>query len=263
MSSFYQNRSYSPYRSFYTLLRKEIRRYLIMAPQTLLAPLITVCLYLLVFGVSLGRRISLGTEVSYLDFVIPGLILMGAINNTFANISSSLFLSKYLGNIADILVAPISAMQFLMAYTLAAMTRGLLVSALIYGVSLFFSQTPWQSPFLGFFILFLASFIFAQIGVIASLTSASFDTLSMYTNFLLLPLIYLGGLFYPVSNLPAPWSTLSKFNPLYYLIEGFRSAMLGATELSIGSAIFGATIVALILFSITYWLIKTGYKLRN
>lgn len=255
--------SYSAWFSFKTLLRKEIRRYWIMAPQTLLAPLITVSLYLLVFGVSLGSRISLDSQVSYLDFVLPGLILMGAVNNAFANISSSLFLSKYLGSLADILVTPITPLQFQMAYTLAAMTRGLLVAVLILGVSLCFSFSSWQNPLLAIGMLLLATFIFAQLGIIAALTSASFDTLSMYTNFLILPLIYLGGLFYPVSKLPVPWNYVSQMNPLYYLIEGFRGAKLGTSELSSEAALIGALFVALLFGGATYLMIKSGYKLRT
>ena len=140
---------------------------------------------------------------SYAQFVIPGLILMGVINNSFANAASSLFMSRYLGNIVDLLVTPLTPTQFILAYTLAAMLRGLAVGVVVWLISLCFATLPWAHPLLVVAMAVLASFLFAQCGMITALYANSFDSLAMYTNFMLLPLIYLGGVFYPISILPA------------------------------------------------------------
>jgi ABC-2 type transport system permease protein len=248
---------------FWTLFKKEVLRFMAVVTQTLLAPVVSASLYLFVFGLSLGGKISILPNFSYLQFVVPGLILMGVVNNSFANSSSSLFMSRYIGNIAELLVTPITPTQFIAAYTLAAMLRGILVGAVIYLVSLLFTPLPWVHPWAAFAVLTLASFLFAQFGIIAAIYSKSFDTLAMFTNFLILPLVYLGGLFYPVADLPDPWRTLSLFNPLYYLIEGFRKAVLGVGTLN-WTQIFGVSgTIALGCFVLSAWIMVSGYRLRN
>jgi ABC-2 type transport system permease protein len=256
-------RDYSAARPFYTLLRKEILRFMSVSSQTLAAPLISAGLYLLIFGVSLGKHISIVPGLSYIQFVVPGLVLMGVINNSFANSSSSLFMSRYLGSIVELLVTPLTPLQFQMAYTLAAMLRGLLVGTVTLLVSLLFTNLPWGFPLHAVAILVTASFMFAQLGILASIYCASFDTLSMYTNFLILPLVYLGGLFYPVSDLPHPWNIVSQFNPLHYLIEGFRNAILGTGGIEFGHAFGVSAELAGVFFIWGHLLIKSGYKLRS
>lgn len=251
------------FRPFYALFKKEVLRFSAVMTQTLLAPVVSASLYLFIFGLSLGKRISLSPDYTYLQFVVPGLILMGIVNNSFANSSSSLFMSRYLGSIVEILVTPITPTQFLAAYTLAAMLRGFLVGLVIFLVSLVFTSLPWAHPFLAILVLVIASFLFSQFGIVAAIFSKNFDTLSMFTNFLILPLIYLGGLFYPVAELPEPWRTLSHFNPLYYLIEGFRKAVLGSGNLS-WLEIFGVSgLISLVCFAISAWVVTTGYRLRS
>ncbi|MCD6187617.1 MAG: ABC transporter permease, partial [Desulfuromusa sp.] len=158
---FNPKRRFYPWLPFFTLLRKEILRFWRVSTQTLLAPIVTAGLYLLVFGATLGDRLSIVEGFSYAQFVIPGLIMMGVINNSFANTSSSLFMSRYLGGIVDLLVTPVSPPQFIMAYTLAAMLRGLLVGSVVWIISTMFATLPWESPFLGILMAMLASFMFA------------------------------------------------------------------------------------------------------
>lgn len=259
-----QSDSFQPWRPFWTLLKKEVLRFFAVASQTLAAPLVTASLYLLIFGVSLGRKLpAFHGNFTYLQFIIPGLVLMGVINNAFANISSSLFMSRYLGNIVDILVTPISSAQFIMAYTLAAMLRGLLVGSVILIVSSFFTTLPWAHPFAAMGMMLLSSFMFSQFGILAAIYSVNFDTLSMYTNFIILPLVYLGGLFYPVADLPSPWAQLSRFNPIHYLISGFRASVLGAGEMSLSMAFAVAGVISVVLFAWAAWLVTSGYKLRS
>lgn len=247
---------------FFTLLQKEIRRFFAVAVQTILAPVISASLYLLVFGVSLGARVSVVEGFSYAQFIIPGLILMGVINNSFANVSSSLFMSRYLGNIVDLLVTPLTPAQLIAAYTLAAMFRGLLVGSVVFCVSLFFAELPWVSPFSALAIIFLSSFLFSQLGILAAIYSSTFDSLSVYNNFLILPLIYLGGLFYPVSLLPDFWKNLSMFNPLLYMIDGFRHAILGEGDIPLIMSFGVIATISGILFFWAATVIGKGYKLR-
>lgn len=258
-----EGRGYSRWQPFWTLTNKEVRRFLRVSSQTLLAPIVSASLYLFVFGATLGERISVLPGFSYAQFVIPGLILMGVINNSFANTSSSLFMSRYLGNIVDLLVTPISPPQFICAYTLAAMVRGLGVGLAVWLISNLFADLPWAHPLSAIAMAALASFLFAQFGLVAAIFANNFDALSMFNNFLILPLIYLGGVFYPISILPGFWSTLSHLNPLFYLIDGFRHAILGVGDLSFAVAFGVAGLQAVILFSIAAILIGKGYRLRN
>ncbi len=252
-----------PWLPFYTLLQKEVRRFLRVASQTLVTPVITASLYLFVFGATLGDRISVLEGFSYAQFVIPGLILMGVINNSFSNVASSLFMSRYLGNIVDLLVTPITPTQFIMAYTLAAMLRGLGVGLIVWLISIFFAPLPWAYPLAGLGMACLASFLFAQFGIIAAIHANNFDSLSMYTNFIILPLIYLGGVFYPISILPSLWASLSHLNPLFYLIDGFRHALLGVGDLPFTISFGIAGLMALALFIWAAILIARSYRLRN
>ncbi|MBE0597600.1 MAG: ABC transporter permease [Desulfuromonadales bacterium] len=254
---------YRPWGPFLTLFQREILRFLRVSVQTVVTPIITASLYLFVFGATLGERLSVVEDFSYAQFVIPGLILMGVINNSFANTSSSLFMSRYLGQIVDLLVTPISPAQFIFAFTFAAMVRGLAIGLVVWLISLFFAPLPGTFPWLAFGMAALASFLFAQVGLIAAIYSNTFDALSMYSNFLLLPLIYLGGVFYPISILPPFWENLSRLNPLFYLIDGFRHALLGQgdTSLAVSFGVSGA--LSLALFAWAAALIATGYRLRS
>jgi ABC-2 type transport system permease protein len=254
---------YKAYLPFFTLLKREVLRFLAVASQTIAAPVVSASLYLLVFGVSLGERISVLEGFSYAQFVIPGLILMGVVNNSFANSSSSLFMCRYLGYIVDFLVIPITPPQFIIAFTVAAMIRGFVVGLVVFIVSTFFADIPWVNPGAAILILAIASLLFSQLGIIAALYSSSFDALSMYTNFLILPLIYLGGLFYPVSMLPEFWGKISMLNPMFYMIDGFRHAALGVGDISLVISISISGAFAIGLFIWAAYLIGKGHKLRT
>ncbi len=255
--------TYIAWLPFYTLLQKEVRRFLRVASQTLVTPVITASLYLFIFGATLGERISVLEGFSYAQFVIPGLILMGVINNSFSNVASSLFMSRYLGNIVDLLVTPVTPTQFIMAYTLAAMLRGLAVGMVVWLISTLFAGLPWAHPLAALVMACLASFLFAQFGIIAAIHANSFDALSMYTNFVILPLIYLGGVFYPISILPPTWAWLSHLNPLFYLIDGFRHALLGVGDLPFLASFGVSAAITLVLFIWSAGLIARSYRLRT
>ena len=172
-------------------------------------------------------------------------------------------MARYLGNIVDLMVTPLSPAQLIFAYTCASMLRGILVGSAVLLVSLLFAPLPWANPVLALLMVLLASFIFAQFGLIAAIYSNNFDNLSMFTNFIILPLIYLGGVFYPVSILPQPWEQLSRLNPLFYLIDGFRHALIGVGDTSLLTALGVAAFFAAGLFAWAAWLIGHGYRLRS
>ncbi|MBN2644567.1 MAG: ABC transporter permease [Desulfuromonadaceae bacterium] len=249
-------------RPFFTLLQKELFRFLHVYSQTLITPVIIASLYLFVFGATLGERISVVDGFSYAQFVIPGLILMGVINNSFSNTSASLFMSRHLGSIADLLVMPLTSGQIVAAYTLAAMVRGLIVGTSVGLISLCFARLPWALPLAAIAMAVLSSFLFATLGMIAGIFANSFDGLSMYINFVLLPLIFLGGVFYPISILPPFWQKLSLCNPLFYLLDGFRHALLGVGEMPLWISFSFAGLFALLILSAAILLIDRSSRFR-
>lgn len=250
-----------PWRPFATLARKEISRFIAVAIQTLAAPVVTAALYLLIFGVSLGKRIPPWTQFSYVEFITPGLILMGALNNAFANASSSLFIARYRGDIADLLVTPLRPVDYMLGYTGAALLRGTLVGLFVWVLTRFFTPLPWAHPVRAALVLGVGMAMFSQLGLLAALVAKNFEYLSMFTNFFLVPLIYLGGLFYPISDLPEPWRQISQLNPLHFLMSGFRDAILGTQELAPSLAL-GVPLALTVLTGVwVYRYFKMGYRM--
>lgn len=248
---------------FLTLLKREVLRFISVSGQTIITPIITASLYLLVFGVSLGQRVSVLEGFSYVQFVIPGLVLMGIAQNAFANSSSSLFMARYLGFIVDFLVTPLTPSQFIMAYTVAAIMRGLAVGAVVLIVSSFFAVIPWTSVIDASIMAILVGFLFAQLGILAALYSRSFDELSMFSSFLITPLIYLGGLFYPASLLPSFWAKVSMLNPLFYMIDGFRYTALGVSDIPYSTSLIVTGVFSIVSFIWAAVLIGNGERLRS
>jgi ABC-2 type transport system permease protein len=262
MQLYTHDHDFTASRAFFTLLLKEIQRFMRVWTQTLVTPILIACLYLFVFGATLGERISVVDGFSYAQFVIPGLILMGVINNSFANTSSSLFMSRHLGSIADLLVMPISSRQIVAAYTLAGMVRGLLVGGVVGLISTRFAELPWVYPFYAVLMALIASMLFALLGLIAGTFANSFDGLSLYINFVILPLVFLGGVFYPISILPPFWRFISQCNPLFYILDGFRHALLGVGDISLGLAFSLSGGLTLILLLATVYLLEHSRRFR-
>ncbi len=256
------NDIFFPWLPFYSLLKREVLRFTSIATQTVITPIVTASLYLFVFGVHLGGQLSILEGFSYIQFVVPGLILMGVVTNAFANTSSSLFFYRYLGSVVELLVTPIGAFRFSLAFTLAAMLRGITVGVVIWLISMLFTDLPWANPVMSFMFIFLTSFLFAQFGLIAAILSNTFDALAMYTNFLIVPLIYLGGMFYPISMLPSAWQTISRFNPIFYMMDGFRQSVLGEGDIPIRLSLAIAAALALAAWVIASYMIWKGKRLR-
>ena len=262
MHFYSHNDDFSAQRAFFTLLRKEIQRFLQVWIQTLVTPILIASLYLFVFGATLGERISVVDGFSYAQFVIPGLILMGVINNSFANTSSSMFMSRHLGSIADLLVMPLTSKQIVVAYTLAGMVRGLLVGMVVGLISTRFAVLPWVYPWYAIVMAVIASTLFAVLGLIAGIFADSFDGLSLYINFVILPLVFLGGVFYPISILPTFWRHISQCNPLFYLLDGFRHALLGIGDIPLWLAFSLSGILTLCLLKVAVYLIENSARFR-
>ncbi len=253
---------FSSRRVFFTLLLKEIRRFMQVWTQTIVTPILIASLYLFVFGATLGERISVVEGFSYAQFVIPGLILMGVINNSFANTSTSLFMSRHLGSIADLLVMPLSSKQIVAAYALAGMLRGLLVGAAVGLVSTQFATLPWVHPWGAVLMAVIASMLFAVLGLIAGAFAESFDGLALYINFIILPLVFLGGVFYPISILPPFWRILSQCNPLFYLLDGFRHALLGIGDIPLWLAFILSGGLTLVLVIAAVYVLEYSKRFR-
>jgi ABC-2 type transport system permease protein len=235
-----KNNSWIP---FFTLFRREIARFSKVVAQTVLTPLISAALYLMIFGVSLGEQIKLDNGLPYLSFLIPGLVMMGCLNNAFQNSSSTVIAAKFSGDLEDIKVAPLSCSAIIAAMTLAAMVRGLLVGLVTFlvGEAAFLIQygelMPIAHPLALMVFLMLGSLAFANVGIIVAFWAKTFDQMSAVGGFVLLPLIYLGGVFFSVEHLPSFWRAVSLYNPLLYMINGVRYGILGISDVKPGLAL--------------------------
>ena len=238
---------------FAMLLNREIQRFMKVLAQTILTPMMTSTLYLLIFGVSLGASIQMSSGISFLEFLIPGLIMMGCLNNSFQNSSSSIVSAKFGGDLEDYRVSPLSNSQIVWALSLGGLARGLIVGGITFlvGEVFFYSTTgAWLNvhswPIFVFFLA-LGGLSFAKFGRSVAFWAKTFDQMSIVGNFLLLPLIYLGGVFFSLEKLSPFWQSVSKFNPLLYLINGVRYGVLGQADVSLSSCILVSG-VALVFF---------------
>jgi ABC-2 type transport system permease protein len=249
---------------FYTLVKKEIKRFFKVVIQTVVSPIISSFLYLLVFGVSLGASVKLNSGINYLSFLIPGLMVMGLINNAFQNSSSSIVTSKFSGDLEDIRVAPIPNSYIIWAMGFGGVFRGSLV-ALITGIvgSVFhymqLGEWIWVvHPFWLVFFFITGGLIFAFIGIFIAVLAKTFDQLSAFSTFILLPLTYLGGVFISIQNLHPIWQSISHLNPLFYLINGFRYSMLGQSDVSLNLAAVVSLIGVIFTFGMAQLALKKG-----
>jgi len=248
---------------FYTLFYKEALRFGKVLLQTLIAPIITALLYLLVFAHVLAGRVEVFPGVVYTAFLVPGLVMMSVIQNAFANSSSSLIQSKLTGNLVFILLTPLSHLEFFLAFVLAAALRGMLVGAGVYLVSVFFVAIPVQHPIFILAFVFLSSAVLGALGMIAGIWAEKFDQLAGFQNFIILPLSFLSGVFYSIHSLPAIWQHLSRFNPFFYMIDGFRYGFFGVSDIAPSFSLLVVLVALGVLTGVTLLMLKTGYKLRD
>jgi len=251
------------WRGTLTLFVKEVKRFRKVWMQTLFTPLVSTFLYLLVFGVALGSLLRPVGGVPYLAFVVPGLVVLAVINASFANTSSSLFQSKINGTIVDVLVAPLGATEILVAYVGAALVRAAIVGGLVFAVAALFGPLHVHAPAVTVLLALGVAATFALAGLLTALLAEKFEQLSVVPAFVLAPLTYLGGVFYSVQVLPPPWSTISRWNPILYMVSGVRWGLLGAADAPIGTSAAVVAGLLVVTGTATAWLFARGHKLRS
>lgn len=248
---------------FVALVRREILRFVRRPYNTFLPPIITNALYFSVFGVILGSRIGEIAGVSYLQFVLPGLVVLGAISDSFENASFTIFHGRWNDYIQAVLTSPMSNRDMVAAYVSASALRGIVTSLLIVGVGLIFTSVPVANPgYLAAFLLIITT-LFGGLGVIGGLWATDFDYLTVMNQFILRPLVFFGAVFYSLDILPPLWRNVSLLNPMVYMVNGVRYGMIGVTEINPNTSLVvlaGATIVVL---SIDFLLFKRGYGLTE
>jgi ABC-2 type transport system permease protein len=247
---------------FQTLLRKETSRVFRIWTQTLLPSIITSTLYFLIFGNFIGSRIGKIEGISYMEFIVPGLIMMSVVSTSYSNVVSSVFSTKFQRSIEELLISPLSYSTIIIGFVFGGMVRGLCVGILVTIVALFFS--PIHLMHIGIIIscIFLASILFGLGGFINALFAKSFDNISIVPTFILTPLTYLGGVFYSIKLLPEFWQTVSYFNPILYLINIFRFGFLGVSDVSIVNAYIGMIVLIIVFWIICHRLLSKGFGVQ-
>jgi len=246
-----------------TLYQREVRRFLAVGAQTVGGPVASTLLFLAVFGVSLGRHAPAAGGVPYLVFIVPGLVMMAIAQNAFANTSSSLLVAKVQGNIVDLLLAPLGPGEFLAGLVLGGVTRGLLVGALTALAAGLFVPLPLASPALCLFYALGGALAFSLLGVVGGLWAQKMDQQAAVTNFVIAPLTLLSGTFYAVSTLPEPFRSIAYFDPVFYIVDGFRQGVTGISEAPLLVGVLVVLIANALLGVLCHRLLASGWRLRQ
>ena len=246
---------------FWTLFYKEVLRFWKVGFQTVAAPVLTALLYLLIFSHVLAEHVKVH-DIPYTAFLVPGLVMMSLLQNAFANASSSLIQSKVTGSIVFVLLAPITYRAFWAAYVLAAVVRGLVVGLGVLVAATLFAEPRFAAPLWILVFALLGGGILGTLGVIAGIWADKFDQLAAFQNFLIMPLTFLSGVFYSIHSLPPFWQQVSHFNPVFYMIDGFRYGFFGVADVSPWTSLGVVGICFALLSAGTLVLLKRGYKLR-
>ena len=245
------------------LFRREIKRFMVIVGQSIVSPVITTMLYFLVFGFSLGSQLKQMAGIPYMDFLTPGLVMMALINNSFINSSFSFFLTKVHGSVVDILVSPLSNLQIMTAYTAASLVRALITSGIIWGIAAAFGAGTTAHPLVALAFMVVVSSAFSLFGLATAVVSREFEHVNFVPSFVVVPCTFLGGVFYSVTNLPDPWSTVARFNPFLYMVNGIRYGMAGVSDVPL----WGSTLVSLGFLFVSglaaWWLLTIGKNLRD
>ena len=248
---------------FITFLRREVYRFLVLYKQTIVPALISSLLYIIVFGTTLGTRISSINGIPYINYIIPGLAMMSVINQAYQNSASSIMQGKYLKFIEDILVAPLSGFEISLGYIIGGALRGLICGLGILFICLFLTDLKIQNFVLTIFYLLTVSWTFSAFGVIIGIYAKSWDEIGTFTNFVFMPLTFLGGVFYSIDMLPPLWRNISYINPIYWMISGLRYSTIGLEENANLISLFICFSFSCIFTFIATWMFKTGYKIKS
>ena len=246
-----------------TLLYKEILRFWKVAFQTVAGPVLTAMLYLLIFGQALESHVKVYDRISYTAFLVPGLAMMSLLQNAFANSSSSLIMSKVMGNLVFLLLTPLSYMNWYVAYVGAAVVRGLVVGAGVFTVSAVFTDLYFVAPLWLLTFAVLGAALMGTLGLIAGLWADKFDQLAAFQNFVVMPMTFLSGVFYSIHSLPPFWQTVSHLNPFFYMIDGFRYGCFGVSDVSPWLSLGVVGVALAIMSTLAVLLLRSGYKIRS
>ena len=246
-----------------TLLYKEVLRFWKVSFQTVAAPVLTSLLYLLIFGHVLEGRVKVFGTIGYTSFLVPGLVMMSVLQNSFANSSSSLIQSKITGNLVFLLVTPLSHWAWFLAYVGASMVRGMVVGAGVMLVTVWFAPLHLAAPIWIVVFSLAGALLMGALGLVAGLWAEKFDQIAAFQNFLIMPMTFLSGVFYSINSLPPFWRTLSRLNPFFYMIDGFRHGFFGVSDVSpwISLAVVGCSLAAVCALCLE--LLRRGYKIRH
>lgn len=251
------------YIAFETIVIKEIRRFARIWLQTLVPPAITITLYFVIFGNLIGRRIGEMGGFQYMEFIIPGLIMMAVIQNSYSNVVSSFFGQKFSNSVEELLVSPVPNYVILTGFIAGGMVRGLSVGAIVTITSSFFSDLNIQHPIITLAVVLMTSIVFSLAGFINAVFANSFDDISIIPTFVLTPLIYLGGVFYSVQMLPPFWQFVSSLNPIFYMVNTFRYGILGSSDVNVFWAFMILAIFIIVLYSSCILLLRRGTGIRT
>ena len=246
-----------------TIRIKECTRFLRIWVQTLVPPAITMSLYFVIFGNLIGNRIGEMGGFTYMEFIVPGLIMMSVITNSYANVSSSFFSAKFQRNIEELLVSPVPTSVIILGYVGGGVARAILIGIIVTLVSLFFVDVQIHHLGIIALTLVLTATLFATAGLINAVFAKTFDDISVVPTFVLTPLTYLGGVFYSLTLLPEFWQWVSKANPVVYMVNGFRYGFLGVSDVPVTFSLSLLVIFNVVLFGIAYYLLKTGKGIRS
>jgi ABC-2 type transport system permease protein len=246
-----------------TLVTKEIRRFMRIWPQTLLPPAITMSLYFVIFGNLVGSRIGQMNGYSYMQFIVPGLIMMAVITNSYSNVVSSFFSVKFQRSIEELIASPVPNHIILIGYIIGGVTRGLLVGLIVTLLSLFFTELSIHHAFVMIFTVLVTAILFSLGGFINAVYARSFDDISIIPTFVLTPLTYLGGVFYSMDQLGPFWQKLSLLNPIVYMVNAFRYGILGASDVNVWASLAAISLLCVGLYLYAYHLLSRGTGMRE
>ena len=246
-----------------TLFYKEVLRFWKVSFQTVAAPVLTAVLYLLIFGHVLEDHVKVYDRISYTAFLVPGLVMMSVLQNAFANSSSSIIQSKIMGSLVFVLLTPLSHWAWFVAYVGSSVVRGLVVGLGVFVVTLAFARPEFAAPLWIVVFALLGAALLATLGLIAGLWADKFDQMAAFQNFVILPMTFLSGVFYSVHSLPDFWHGVSRLNPFFYLIDGFRRGFFGQSDVSPWLSLAVVLSVTLAVAAVALRLLKTGYKIRH
>ena len=254
---------YAQFIAFRAIIVKEVLRFSRIWVQTLLPPMITTALYFLIFGRLIGSQIGDVQGFEYMEYIVPGLILMAVITNSYANVVSSFYNTKFQRNIEEMLVSPLPNYLIMLGFVGGGVARGLAVGMAVTGVALFFTPIPLHNLWVAFSVLLLTSILFSLGGLINAIYANSFDHITIIPTFVLTPLTYLGGIFYSVSMLSPFWQDVSYANPILYMVNAFRYGLLGVSDVNLYVAYLAITGFIMALFSYALYLLNRGYGIRS